>query len=63
VPDDVGPGFQKRLKPDGLVLEVDALDVGAGREPEPVRRHDLEPVRERFLGAPGQLRVDDGTMN
>jgi hypothetical protein len=59
----VGPGFQKRLKPDGLVFEIDALDVRTGREPAPVRRHDFEPVRERFLGVPGQLRVDDGTMN
>ena len=29
----MGPGFQKLLQPDGLVLEVDPLDVGAGREP------------------------------
>jgi hypothetical protein len=63
VPDDVAPGLQKRLEPDRLVLEIDTLDVGTGREAAPVRRHDLEPVRERFLGAPGQLRVDDGTVN
>jgi len=48
---------------DRLVLEIDTLDVGTGREAAPVRRHDLEPVRKRFLGAPGQLRVDDGTVN
>ena len=36
---------------------------GPGREPAPVRRHDLEALGERFLGAPGQVRVDDGTVN
>ena len=51
------------LEPDRLVLEVDLLDVRPGREAAPVRGHDLESVGERFLGAPGQVRVDDGTVN
>jgi hypothetical protein len=63
VPDDVGLRLQERLEPPGLVLEVDPLDAGAGREAAPVRRHDLEALRERLLGAPGQVRVDHGTVN
>jgi hypothetical protein len=61
--DDVRSGLQRRLQPRGLVLELDPLDTGPRRETTPVRRHDLEPLRERFLGPPGQVRVDDGTVN
>jgi hypothetical protein len=57
------PRLEELLEPRRLVLEVDALDVRTGREAAPVRRHDLELLRERFLGAPGQLRVDDGPMH
>jgi hypothetical protein len=63
VPDDVRSGLEKLLQPHRLVLEIDALHVRPGRESATVRRHDLEPLRERFLGAPGQVRVDDGTVN
>ena len=63
VPDKVRAGHEELLEPDGLVLEVDMFDVRSRREPAPVRRHDLEALGERFLGAPGQVRVDDGTVN
>jgi hypothetical protein len=63
VPDKVRARHDELLEPDGLVLEVDMFDVRSRREPAPVRRHDLEALGERFLGAPGQVRVDDGTVN
>jgi hypothetical protein len=59
----MGWRLEEGLEPDRLVLEVDRLDVGSRREAAPVGCHDLEAFRERFLGAPGQLRVDDGTVN
>ena len=63
MPHEMRARLDELLQPHRLVLEVDALDVGPGREAAPVRRHDLEAVGERFLSAPGQLRVDDGTVN
>jgi hypothetical protein len=54
---------EELLDPHGLVLEIDLLDVRPGRKTAPVRRHDLESIGERFLGAPGQVRVDHGTVN
>ena len=63
VADEVRSGLQELLEPYRLVLEIDLLDVRPGRKTAPVRRHDLEPVGEGFLGAPGQVRVDYGTVN
>jgi hypothetical protein len=59
----MSPRGEKLVQPNRLVLEVDALDLRPGRKAAAVRRHDLEPLREWFLGAPGQLRVDDGAMH
>jgi hypothetical protein len=55
--------LQKLLEPDRVILEIDAFDIRSGRKASPVGRHDLEPLAERFLGAPGQLRVDDRAMH
>jgi hypothetical protein len=63
VPHEVRPRPHELLEPDRLVLEVDVFDVRSRREPAPVRRHDLEALVEGFLGVPGQVRVDDGTVN
>jgi hypothetical protein len=63
VADKMGSRLEKRLEPDGLVLEVDLSDIGSRWKAAPVRRHDLVPLGEWSLSAPGQLRVDDGTVN
>jgi hypothetical protein len=63
VPDEVRSRLHERLEPNRLVLEVDALDVRAGREAAPVRDDELEALRERPLGRPGGLAVDDAAVD
>jgi len=35
--DEMGPRLEELLEPNRLVLEIDPLDVGTGREAPPVR--------------------------
>jgi hypothetical protein len=49
VADEVGSRLEELLEPHGLVLEIDPFDIRSGREAAPVRRRDLETLRERFL--------------
>ncbi len=51
------------LEPRRLVLEVDVLDVRAGRKAAPVRRDELEALREGALGRPRDLAIDDAAVD
>ena len=42
-----------------VLLEVDAVDVRAGREPRPLDEHELEPLCERALPTPGRRGARD----
>jgi hypothetical protein len=50
-------------EPDRLVLEVDPLHVGAGREAASVRHDELEALRERPLRRPRGVAVHDAPVN
>jgi hypothetical protein len=63
VADEMRSGLVELLEPDGLVLEVDALDVGSGREPAPVRDDELEALLQRPLRAPRDLAVHDAAVD
>jgi hypothetical protein len=59
----MGAGLQITIEPYRLILEVDALDVGTGREAAAIRDYEVEPIGERPLRSPGQLAVDDASVD
>ena len=63
VSDEVRPRLDELLEPDGLVLEVDPLDIRPRREPAPVRDDELEALGERPLCRPGCITVDDAAVD
>jgi hypothetical protein len=63
MPDEMRPRLDVSLEPHRLLLEVDPLDVRAGREAAPVRDHELEALRERALPCPGHVAVDDAAVD
>ena len=62
VPDEMVARPDDVLEPDGIVVEVDALDGRVRRESRPVRQHELEPRRELALPAPGQGGIGDAAV-
>ena len=63
MPDEMRSRLDELLEPRRLVLEVDALDVRAGREATPVRNDELEALRKGTLGRPGDLAIDDAAVD
>jgi hypothetical protein len=63
MPDQMRSGVDELVEPRRLVLEVDPLDVRAGREAAPVRDDELEALREGALGRPGDLAIDDAAVD
>jgi len=63
MPDEVRSRLDELLEPHCLVLEVDTLNVWAGRKAAPVRDDELEALLERPLFRPGRLAVDHTAMD
>ena len=63
MPDEMRSRLDALLEPHSLVLEVDALDVRAGREAAPVRRHEIEALLEGPLRGPRDIAVDDTAVH
>jgi hypothetical protein len=63
MPDEMRSRLDELVEPYRVVLEVDPLDLRAGREAAPVRDHELEPLLEGTLGSPGDLAIDDAAVD